>query len=590
MPSPKAHYRAFISYSHRDAKWAKWLHRSLEHYMVPIDAFSEGEKLNTDGSTKNRRLTPIFRDRDELPASGSLGDTIQQALESSDNLIVLCSPDSAASQYVNAEIEIFRTLHPGNDKKIYALIIEGEPPACFPPSLIAGGAEPIAADAREAGDGKADAKLKLVAGMLGVGFDRLKRREAKRQRNRLLLMVAVVSAVAVMTSVLSLWALKSEQEANEARDLAEQRQLEAEEARRKAQDLAAFIGRKMLETMDRRGNSRTLFEVVERMDAYYKEIPVANLSQEEKSYYMVAMIQGGEQALAESDLDAADDYSKRSLALSKQMDLKESDHFFSTATLLRVSFLIKKNAPEKAGDIIALLDEAIKKSNVGNQFTLLIQKGRFLKNEGDFEKALSSHIQADKLAENILGEGDVGVKSIMLIRGLLNKNYFDTGLIYEKLGRKKKATTHYLRAINGAREQVRRKPGNTDAMHIIFIASGALGHSLLAAGKNGEAMMVFRKREEITKKILGLKPGNPLYQQALISTRILEARYNPKLDTRGKIQLYEKALEDFKAIPESDDVLYGVDKENQTEICERWIEELEKLKARQQKAQEGSSG
>jgi len=210
-------YKAFISYSHKDTKWAKWLHRSLERYVVPVDAFVGDKKLAADGSKKDHRLSPVFRDRDELPASGSLSDTIQQALESSKNLIVLCSPNSAASQYVNAEIEIFRGLRADNKQKIYALIIEGEPPDCFPPALIADGVEPIAADAREEGDGKADAKLKLVAGMLGVGFDRLKRREAKRQRNRLVAMVTVASAVAVMTTALALWALRAERKASLAK-------------------------------------------------------------------------------------------------------------------------------------------------------------------------------------------------------------------------------------------------------------------------------------------------------------------------------------------------------------------------------------
>jgi len=222
MPRANPHYRAFISYSHRDAKWAKWLHRALERYAVPIDAYPPEETLHPDGTKRSRRLTPVFRDRDELPASGSLADTIQHALEVSENLIVLCSPNSAASQYVNAEIEIFRGLHPDNDKKVYALIVEGEPPKCFPAALTAGGVEPIAADAREEGDGKADAKLKLIAGMLGVGFDRLKQREAKRQRNRLLVMVAVVSAVAVTTSFLALWALKAEKEATTQKELAVQ--------------------------------------------------------------------------------------------------------------------------------------------------------------------------------------------------------------------------------------------------------------------------------------------------------------------------------------------------------------------------------
>ncbi len=235
MAPTKPHYRAFISYSHKDAKWAKWLHRGLERYVVPVDAFAEGEKLDTDGTEKSRRLTPIFRDREELPASGSLSDTIQQALESSENLIVLCSPNSVASQYVNDEIEIFRGLHPDNENKIYALIIDGEPPECFPPALISNGAEPVAADARESGDGKTDAKLKLIAGMLSVGLDRLKRREANRQRNRLLMIVSMVSAVAVITSALALWALKAENEANAQRALAEQQRGIAEEQREQAE-------------------------------------------------------------------------------------------------------------------------------------------------------------------------------------------------------------------------------------------------------------------------------------------------------------------------------------------------------------------
>ncbi|MFK5924971.1 MAG: toll/interleukin-1 receptor domain-containing protein [Verrucomicrobiota bacterium] len=216
MPPVNKHYRAFISYSHRDAKWAMWLHRSLERYVVPLDAYPSDKKLQRDLSKDNRRLSPIFRDRDEMPASVSLAATIHDALEESENLIVLCSPSAASSQYVNAEIEIFCKLRPGNKQKIYALIVEGEPPDCFPEALLADGAEPIAADARVEGDGKNDAKLKLIAGMLGVGFDRLKQREVKRQRNRLLATVAVVSTVAVMTSFLALWAMKERTLAKQA--------------------------------------------------------------------------------------------------------------------------------------------------------------------------------------------------------------------------------------------------------------------------------------------------------------------------------------------------------------------------------------
>jgi len=30
-------YRAFISYSHRDTPWARWLHNALERYRIDRD-------------------------------------------------------------------------------------------------------------------------------------------------------------------------------------------------------------------------------------------------------------------------------------------------------------------------------------------------------------------------------------------------------------------------------------------------------------------------------------------------------------------------------------------------------------------------
>src|SRR5712691_6225073 len=44
--------------------------------------------------------------------------------------------------------------------------------------------EPIAADARPQGDGKEIAKQKVVAGLLGLGFDEIVRRAERAQRRR----------------------------------------------------------------------------------------------------------------------------------------------------------------------------------------------------------------------------------------------------------------------------------------------------------------------------------------------------------------------------------------------------------------------
>jgi hypothetical protein len=45
--------------------------------------------------------------------------------------------------------------------------------------------EPIAGDARKTKDGKLNAKLKLIAGLIGVDYDALKQRDQERRRRHL---------------------------------------------------------------------------------------------------------------------------------------------------------------------------------------------------------------------------------------------------------------------------------------------------------------------------------------------------------------------------------------------------------------------
>ncbi len=91
-------YWAFISYSHQDKKWGDWLHNALETYKLP-KALVGGQTER--GEPVPERAYPIFRDRDELPTSADLGDMIRRALERSRYLVVICSPRSAQSRWVN---------------------------------------------------------------------------------------------------------------------------------------------------------------------------------------------------------------------------------------------------------------------------------------------------------------------------------------------------------------------------------------------------------------------------------------------------------------------------------------------------------
>ena len=128
--TPLPRYWAFISYSHQDRQWGDWLHRSIETYRVP-------KALAVSGAPA--RVFPVFRDREELVGALNLTAKIEQALQESRNLIVVCSPRSAASRWVNEEIRRFAQL--GRSDRIFALIVDGEPHSiredqeCFPASL-----------------------------------------------------------------------------------------------------------------------------------------------------------------------------------------------------------------------------------------------------------------------------------------------------------------------------------------------------------------------------------------------------------------------------------------------------------------------
>ncbi|MEO6227614.1 MAG: toll/interleukin-1 receptor domain-containing protein, partial [Thermomonas sp.] len=130
----RMHYRAFISYSHADSRWARWVHRRVENYRLP----SRLRGTNGEFGLLPDRFGPIFRDREDLSSAGELGPSIQLALTNSEALIVLCSPDAARSPWVNNEILNFKRL--GHANRIFALILAGEPNTgdereCFPPAL-----------------------------------------------------------------------------------------------------------------------------------------------------------------------------------------------------------------------------------------------------------------------------------------------------------------------------------------------------------------------------------------------------------------------------------------------------------------------
>lgn len=180
MEQPKEYY-AFISYQRKDEEWAERLRNKLEHYRLPSSVRKQDTSLP-------KEIRPIFRDALEL-AGGVLAKEIETALQNSKYLIVICSPNSAKSPWVNNEIQTFINL--GREEKIVPFIIDGTPfsdneeTECFPPALrsLKGEKELLGININEVS--RDAAAIKVVARMFGLKFDTLwQRYEREKKKNQ----------------------------------------------------------------------------------------------------------------------------------------------------------------------------------------------------------------------------------------------------------------------------------------------------------------------------------------------------------------------------------------------------------------------
>lgn len=242
-------YQAFMSYAHDDERVAARLHRALETYRVP-------KALQ---KTHLEKISPIFRDVTELTAHHSLSEKIKDAVIGSRFLLVLCSPAAKASHWVNEEIKLFREVH--GEGSILCALIEGTPRTSFPPALVAGGREPLAANlsAKNFNLGVSQ----LAASIIGVGLDRLIQRDVRRRRNRLRLMTAGAFAFSGVMAAMA-W------NAVDART-------EAETSRTEAEKMVEYMLTDLKDDLEPIGKLDIVEKVGERVKTYYQAIPVSDM-------------------------------------------------------------------------------------------------------------------------------------------------------------------------------------------------------------------------------------------------------------------------------------------------------------------------
>ncbi len=198
-------YFAFISYNSKDIAWGRKLQRKLEHYRMPATLCSE----------KGWERTPIrpvfFAPTDIQP--GGLTKELQDRLHASRNLVVICSPNSAKSEWVGREIAFFLEL--GRTRNIHFFIVDGVPHSgdpeteCFNPIVDKLGLpEILGANIHEktyrwSWLNKERAYVQLISKLLEVEFDSI----WKRHRRQLVQKIAAwtICFLTACLSIVGVW-------------------------------------------------------------------------------------------------------------------------------------------------------------------------------------------------------------------------------------------------------------------------------------------------------------------------------------------------------------------------------------------------
>lgn len=506
-------YYAFISYSHHDEGWSKWLHKNLETYSAHQKLKAKDERF----SNLPDRIYPVFRDREELAASSDLPERIKEALKQSRFLIVICSPNAAQSRWVNEEILEFKAL--GREKQILTLIVDGEPNAstklevqlkeCFPEALrykfeVSNQVsekhfEPIAADARPDKDGKRNAFLKLIAGLLEIPFSALKQRDQERQIRFMLSIGTVMGLIIIIVSSLGFFAWVQRNDAIDQRKRAEHQKTMALNAIKK---LTYELPDRLEQLPGTLNLSKTLFEEnVELLDKVLKF----------------------EADTPEAQRDRFTNFSRM------------GDRWFRMGELTKAN-----DAYVRAEEIIANLVTQYPGNGLWESDLSLARRhlGDVLAEENKWDKALAIFTKVleidKKVAESNLSEPDAQWR--------LSISHSQVGRALRALNKPDKALNEYEMAWNAAERGLAIDPSNRGLQRELSVLKERIGDVLHDQGKHEDAIKRYAEAIQITRYLVEKDPENLELKRDLVVTKKRIA------NILGKDQYIQEAIDLYEDV------------------------------------------
>ncbi len=577
---PAQDYLAFISYRHadnteEDRQWATWLHQQLEVYDIPADLIGT---TNLRGERIAERIYPVFRDEISLPADADLSNAVTQALDRSRFLIVLCSPRAVQSHYVNREILHFKKS--GKEDRIIAAMICGEPNAsiddakqeypedistqeCFPEALQyeldsdgmldrCNRTEPVAADFRlpdgsegatnpnaykrqllQDGHNKADAerlaqryeeqlnnaKLKIIAGILGVRLEQLTQRDkiyqlskARAAARRFRRIAASMGGLALAATIAGGLAYQQWQRATEERD-------RAETLLEQVRDNLDFMN----------------FDLRDVMKAY---VPT------EKRIPLMQRVDKIVESLQETDSRSSDDRRLIAVSLLNKADLILKNRQLDPSKALPLL--------ERARSIAESLAEEAPKNNVFQQdLSITYTKlGDVTLHRGEAKTAREYYASALDIDQALAAQQPENRK----LAYNLSVSYSKLGDALLRLpGGEDAAWRVYTEALKNAKSLVEDEPTNKNFTHRLWTANLAMGDVQLRRIGSKVAQRHYLSSLEIARNALDKEPSNTQLKTAAITSllRLGNVLLDQRMPEEALIQ-YQSALEIIKSLVKHD--------------------------------------
>ena len=525
-------YDAFISYSHAKDK--------------PIAAALQAAMQKLGKPWYRRRALRVFRDDASLSATPHLWPTIEQALAESRFLIVLASPEAAASPWVAKEVAYW--LEHKNAETLLIAITDGRPvwdnaardfdwSAATPlPPVLAGrlAHEPKWVDlsAYREGANPRDAKFielaaDFAAAIHGIPKDDLLSQEVRQQRRSLTLAWSAAATLVVVTGAAA-WqwnaAVKSGRIAVAETARAERNFGAAKETIDSVIfDLAQ--GLRDVEGM----RAETVRRILGRAEAAVENLMSrtendANVRASQAAMFSIF----SDTYLRLGDTQLAADYAQKSLDIERKLLVNDPDNAVLqnnlAVTLEKFGEVLfargdLNGALTINGESLNIRRELSAKDPSNSQTRGAIslsldQIGRVLENQNNLPSALSQFRQSLDIARELSAK-DPGSQ---YWRNKTEESLGNVGLVLMLQGELDGALAAFRESVNISRELFTTDPSNTLFQRDISTALNKLGYALVIQPDLTGALAAYRESMDIARGLVTKDPGNSEWHRNLSQT------------------------------------------------------------------------